>query len=333
MIFPLMAQNAHDRHENGREKGMRNIAKIGLCLLTACSMAACSASADEHVGQAQGYGGTLKVRVKTENGKLSTVEVLEHHETLDVGTRAIDQLPSAMAAAGTWDVDAVSGATITSNAMKDAVRTAMGEADPETTASTQPAASSETRTGLGIACNGRIGPGTDSEGQQVYSFNVVFAQGVFDAEGRVQSLNIDQLEVLTPNGGGKASFSGFPGQGDATEESFQQQIADWVTKGQLGDEYKLTSGSWRQQVDAYQRLFEGKTVDEIEAWFDKFCSEETGRPLQKDTENEADLTKYNALSDEEKSQLADVVSTATISLRDEHGDILTAIRRAWEAAQ
>lgn len=311
---------------------MRNIAKIALCLLAACSMAACSASADEHVGQAQGYGGTLKVRIKMEDGKLHHVEVLEHHETQDVGTRAIDQLPDAMAEAGTWDVDAVSGATITSSALKEAVRTAMGEAAPETAPSTQPAAS-ETKTGLGIACNGRIGPGTGSDDQQVYSFNVVFAQGAFDSEGRVQSLNIDQLEVLTPNGGGKAAFSGFPGQGDVTEEAFQEQVSGWVTKGQLGDEYRLTAGSWRQQVDAYQRLFVGKTVEEIEAWFDAFCSDETGRPLQKDTENEADLTKYNALSDEEKSQLADVVSSATISLRDEHGDLLTAIRRAWEAAQ
>lgn len=305
---------------------MRNIGKIVLCLLAACAMVACSASADEHVGQAQGYGGALKVRVQTENGKLSAVEVLEHHETQDVGTRAIDQLPGEMVSAGTWDVDTVSGATITSNALKEAVRTALGE-----TAADAPA--SATKTGLGVACTGRIGPGTDSEGLQVYSFNVVFAQGTFDADGRVKSLNIDQLEVLTPNGGGAATFSGFPGQGDATEETFQQQVSQWVTKGQQGDGYKLTSGSWRQQVDAYQRLFTGKTVDEIESWFQRFCSDETGRPLQKETESEADLTKYNALSDAEKSELADVVSSATISLRDEHGDLLTAIRRAWEAAQ
>lgn len=312
---------------------MQSIEKIVLCLLIACAMAACSASADEHVGQAQGYGGVLKVRVQTENGKLSSVEVLEHRETQDVGTRAIDQLPSDMVSAGTWDVNAVSGATITSNAIKEAVRTALGEGAADASADSQSPATNETKTGLGIACTGRIGPGKDSEGQQVYSFNVVFAQGAFDADGRIQSLNIDQLEVLTPNGGGEATFSGFPGQGDATEESFQQQVPQWVTKGQQGDSYKLTSGSWRQQVDAYQRLFTGKTVDEIEAWFQRFCSDETGRPLQKETESEADLAKYNALSDEEKNELADVISNATISLRDEHGDLLTAIRRAWEAAQ
>ena len=31
--------------------------------------------------------------------------------------------------------------------------------------------------------------------------------------------------------------------------------------------------------------------------------------------------------------LADATTMATMSLRDSHGDILTAIRRAWEDAQ
>lgn len=308
---------------------MRNMVRIAICLLAACSMAACSAIADEHVGQAQGYGGLLKVRVKTEDGRLTAVEVLEHSETENVGTRAIQHMPGAMAAAGTWDVDGMTGATITSNALKEAVRMAMGESTP----ASQPARAEETRSGVGMAANGRLGPGTDSDGNPVYSFNVVFAQADFDQAGRVQSLNIDQLEVLTPNGGGQASFSGFPGQGDATEDSFRQQVEGWVTKGQLGEGYKLPSGSWRQQVDAYERLFTGMTVEEIEGWVSRFCSQETGKPLQKDSDSQQEQEQYSALSEEEKKQLADVVSSATISLRDEHGDILTAIRRAWEDAQ
>lgn len=307
---------------------MRNGAKIILCLLAGCAMVACTASADERVGQAQGYGGTLKVRVKEEGGRLTHVEVVEHHETQNVGTKAIDALPGTMTAAGTWDVDAVTGATITSNALKEAVRTALGE-----NATQQPDQAENIKSGVGMAANGRIGPGTDSEGKEVYSFNVVFAQADFDQAGKVQSLNIDQLEVLTPNGGGKVSFSGFPGQGDATEDSFRQQVEGWVTKGQLGGEYQLAAGSWRQQVDVYEKLFVGMTVEEIEAWYHRFCSDETGRPLQKDGSNQADQEKYAALSQQEQTQLADVVSSATISLRDEHGDILTAIRRAWEDAQ
>lgn len=308
---------------------MKNMAKVMLCLLAACSLAACSASADEHVGQAQGYGGLVKVRIRAEDGRLTQVEVLEHSETENVGTRAIEQLPDAMAAAGTWDVDGITGATITSNALKAAVRMALDENAP----AARPAQAEEGKSGMGMAANGRIGPGKDSEGNPVYSFNVVFAQADFDQAGRVTSLHIDQLEVLAPGGGGQASFGGFPGQGDATEDSFRQQVAGWVTKGQLGDGYKLPAGSWRQQADAYERLFVGMTVEEIEGWFSRFCSAETGRPLQKDTDSTAEQEQYSALSQEEKAQLADVVSAATMSLRDEHGDLLTAIRRAWENAR
>ena len=113
----------------------------------------------------------------------------------------------------------------------------------------------------------------------------------------------------------------------------QAEISSWQSKGALGDRYRLKSGTWREEMDAYQRLFTGKTVDEIEAWYNKFCSEETGRPLMAESESEADQAKYAALAEEEQRQLADATSMATMSLRDSHGDILTAIRRAWEDAQ
>lgn len=324
---------------------MRRNAKLCLCLLSACLLAACSASADERVGEAQGYGGTLKVRVTVDGDKLTKVEVTSHHETQGVGTRAIDALPEAMASAGTWDVDTVSGATVTSNAIKDAVRMALGEDVPQASpvTSQQPDATQQPVTfmpdnalsGVGMVATGRIGPGTDDTGAQVYSFNVVFAHGTFDQSGKVQSLNIDQLEVATPNydGASMPHFSGFPGQGEVTDDAFLEEVASWTTKRQRGDDYKLTTGTWEEQMDVYQQLFTGKTVDEIEAWYAKFCSDETGRPLKEESTSEADQTKYSTLSDSEKSTLTDVTSSATMSLRDPHGDILTAIRRAWEDAR
>lgn len=340
---------------------MQRIAKVSLCLLLACMMAGCAASADERMGEAQGYGGTLKVRVTVDGEKLAKVEVTEHKETQGVGTRAIDALPDAMVSAGTWDVDTVSGATVTSNALKEAVRMALGEATMQASpvTSQQPDATQQPVTfmpdgamsGIGMTATGRIGPGTDDTGAQVYSFNVVFAHGVFDESGKVLSLDVDQLEVATPNydGASMPHFSGFPGQGgyalwddaqgktsgktEDTDEAFLEEVSGWVSKRQRGDDYKLTTGTWQEQMDVYEQLFTGKTVDEIEAWYAKFCSEETGRPLKEDTDSEADQTKYAALSDEEKAQLTDVTSSATMSLRDAHGDILTAIRRAWENAR
>ena len=45
------------------------------------------------------------------------------------------------------------------------------------------------------------------------------------------------------------------------------------------------------------------------------------------------LGKYGALTAADQAMLADVTSSATISLRDSHGDIIGALRRAWEDAQ
>lgn len=298
-----------------------------LCLL----LTGCAVTAEEMTGEAQGYGGPLRVTVTMDGERLTGVTVVSHNETQGVGTRAIDALPAEMSRAGTWKVDGVSGATVTSDALKAAVRSAMGlgEAPAMTDAPTQ---AQVLKRGVGMSATGRVGPGTDADGAPVHSFNVVFAGGVFDQEGRVVKLAVDQLEVLSANAEGEgARFDGFPGEDGA--EDFLAQVAAWNTKRDQGEGYQLPSGPWHSQMDRYEQLFEGKTVTEIEDWFVRFCSDETGRPLKSDAASEADKAKYAALSPQEQAELAEVTSSATISLRDGHGDILTAIRRAWENAR
>ena len=341
---------------------MRRILLGMMALLTAASMTACtSASSEERTGQAEGYGGTLTVRVTTEGGKITNVEVTEHNETEGVGTRAIDALPQAIVTANSWQVDATSGATVTSNAIMAAVANAMGQAVSEE--ATDGGARQEQQTapqtflpegakaGIGMAATGRVGPGKDDQDNPVYSFNVVFAHGIFDAEGRVLRMDVDQLEVATPNydGATMPQFSGFPGQGgyalwdDAaggvtgttadTEDNFLAEVTSWVTKRDRGEAYTLGTGTWASQMDAYQQMFVGKTVDEIEAWFSKYFSGANGRPLKKDSTAEGDLEQYEGLAETDKQALTDITSSATMSLRDAHGDILLAVRRAWENAQ
>lgn len=323
---------------------MRRWIHAALALVLTASLAACAATAEERTGESEGYGGALKVMVTLDGGRLQSVQVTEHHETEGVGTRAIDALPSRMASAGTWDVETVSGATVTSNALKAAVRNALGEgaaspsaalpqATATATAAVQPATSA--MSGVGMSALGRVGPGKAADDSQVYSFNVVFAQASFAADGRVLSAHIDQLEIFSGNtqSADVPKFSGFPGDGSQTEEAFLAEVAAWSTKRARGDAYKLTAGSWREQMDAYERHFTGKTVDEIEAWFGKLFSDDTGRPLAEGSEAEADRAKYDALTDDEKRLVKDVTSMATMSLKDSHGDILLALRRAWEDAQ
>jgi hypothetical protein len=83
-----------------------------------------------------------------------------------------------------------------------------------------------------------------------------------------------------------------------------------------------------KQMDFYQNFFKGKTTAQLEDWFAKYTTT-AGRPIKATTTNPDDLAKYNKLTDAEKAQLADVVSGATMSLRDAHGDFLGAVGEAY----
>ena len=338
--------------------------RLAALLLACLAATGCTVTADERTGEAQGYGGKLRVAVTMSDGKIESVQVIEHSETPGIGTRAVDALPQAIVKANSTEVDDVSGATVTSNAIKAAVRDALGteasdaqQASPsadtglEALTSEPPASPEPLRTGVGMSAMGRIGPGKDDAGTPVYSFNVVFACASFDGAGRIASLNIDQLEVATPNydGANMPEFSGFPGQGgyakwndasgktsgktEDTDEAFLDEIRAWTTKRMRGDNYRLTSGTWAEQMDRYEALFTGMTVEEVEAWFAKYCSDVSGRPLTAESAQEGDSDKYAALTEEERAALADVTASATMSLNDAHGNIIEAIRRAWEDAQ
>ena len=76
-----------------------------------------------------GIGGDVPVTVTVEGGAVTAVEVGENSETQGIGTNAIEQLPAAIVAANGVDgVNAVSGATVTSNAILSAVAEALAQA-------------------------------------------------------------------------------------------------------------------------------------------------------------------------------------------------------------
>lgn len=79
-------------------------------------------------GTAQGMDGDVKVEVTLTKDKIYSVKVTEQNETPNVGTKAIDELPAVFAEKNSINVDAVSGATVTSNALKEAVENAIKEA-------------------------------------------------------------------------------------------------------------------------------------------------------------------------------------------------------------
>jgi len=75
-----------------------------------------------------GFHGDVTVTVTVDETKITSVTAEGPNETEGVGSRAIEQLPESIVAANSTKVDAVSGATITSNAVKSAVKAALEQA-------------------------------------------------------------------------------------------------------------------------------------------------------------------------------------------------------------
>ena len=203
--------------------------------------------------------------------------------------------------------------------------------------------------GLGKTANLRVGPGKDSKEVNVYSLNYVTASGLFDEKGRIVNIVVDALELSTPNydGSSMPHFSGWPGTmgynvtdhdsgkvvgvSENTIENITAEVNGWKTKRERGKDYGMNPrNEWDKQMDFFQEFFKGKTVAEIEAWFAKSASDVNGRPLKEKSKNEKDKEKYSKLSDSEKKELVDVVAGATMSLRDSHGDIIGAIKNAYD---
>lgn len=203
--------------------------------------------------------------------------------------------------------------------------------------------------GLGKSVNFRNGPGKDKNNVDVYSINYVYADATFDKDGKIINVYVDALEVSTPNYDGESMphFSGWPGiQGynitdhasgnvsgvsNNTKDSAAAEVNAWKTKRERGDKYGMNyNNDWYKQMNNYQKFFKGKTIAEIEQWAAKYTSDVNGRPLKESSTNDKDKEKLSKLTDAEKKQLADVVSGATFSLTDAHGNIIAAIKDAFK---
>ena len=84
--------------------------------------------AGEYIGTGTGNNGPVKVKVVFSETEIVSVEVIEHGESAGISDPAISQVPERIVDAQSWDVDGVSGATMTSNGIRQAVKDAMRQA-------------------------------------------------------------------------------------------------------------------------------------------------------------------------------------------------------------
>ena len=119
------------------QKALASLLAVGMLTgLAACSQPAPSGSdtsaptvsgqtGGTYTGTARGFGGDVTVTITVADGKMTDITAAGDQETPDIGQKAVAELPAKMLEAQTYDVDVISGATISSNAVKDAAKAAM----------------------------------------------------------------------------------------------------------------------------------------------------------------------------------------------------------------
>ena len=149
-----------------------------------------SAEAVTATGVGKGMDGDVVVEVVADQSKLYSVVVIKHNETPGIGTMAVDQIPGAMVAANSIMVDAVSGATVTTNAIKEGVGNALvaagldpavfgaesQEEDPAESApeiKIEPSADAVTATGVGQGMDGDVVVEVIADESRLYSVSVL----------------------------------------------------------------------------------------------------------------------------------------------------------------
>ncbi len=87
-----------------------------------------------YTGWHQGYGGLIYVSVTVKDGKMTSIDVTDHSGETDSYYNSAKSIISSMLAAGSPNVDTVSGATYSSNGIREAVKMALkSAANPDST--------------------------------------------------------------------------------------------------------------------------------------------------------------------------------------------------------
>ena len=151
----------------------------------------------EYEGTATGYGGPLTVRITVKGGKLTDIKVISQTETPEYFNRAKAVIGKILSS-GNVNVDSVSGATISSNAIKKAVADALRKAGSKQQAKVTPvkkdAKSAKGRKG-NVAGSFAIGSANLKDG--VYIGSGQGFNGPIRVRVTVSGGNITNVEILS----------------------------------------------------------------------------------------------------------------------------------------
>ena len=84
-------------------------------------------AANEYIGEANGFGGPIKVKVTMDGDKIAKIDVLSHGDTPGICDKAFAAIPQAIIDAQSTQVDVAAGATFSSQGIMAAVEDALSK--------------------------------------------------------------------------------------------------------------------------------------------------------------------------------------------------------------
>ena len=84
-------------------------------------------AANEYIGEADGFGGPIKVKVTMDGDKIAKIDVLSHGDTPGICDKAFATIPQAIIDAQSTQVDVAAGATFSSKGIMAAVEDALSK--------------------------------------------------------------------------------------------------------------------------------------------------------------------------------------------------------------
>lgn len=207
-----------------------------------------------------GLNGPMKLEIKISETSIESITAVEHMETPGIGSTAIPMLAEAIVAEQTPNVDSISGATVTSAVVKNAVKEALKQAGADDALLSKP--SSRT-------------PETDVE----YTADVVIVgAGGAGLAASIRALEQGASVILVEKtgqvGGNSIVAGGFINVPDpATQDVYQAErspaletlITDALAEDPVSEEHKALQDAVRADYEAY--LASDKTLFDSANWF------------------------------------------------------------------
>lgn len=195
---------------------------------TMTGVASVSADQVKGTGVGQGIDGDVVVEVTADETTIYEVVVTEQNETPGIGSVAVEQLPGAIVEANSILVDGLSGATVTSDAIKAAVKAALEDAglDPSVFEVELEKAEVGEKTAEELNCDVVI----------IGAGGAGLTAGAMAAEKGANVIIVEKMPIVGGNslkatGGMNAAGTDFQAALDITDSGVQEFIEDTMNGG------------------------------------------------------------------------------------------------------